>query len=562
MRGHVFIFFPGAAVEATEGGEKRVITFAGLGLGGFHGDNKNRFPFIRQALTLKKVAFDRENRLFGGQMPNVAFTRSEVTEQLPKWEEVRDCLKGERHVKEKGVKYLPKPQDSGDDADARYKAYKQRAVFYNVTGRTEKGLVGEVFSKDPSIELPSGTEFFEQDVDGAGNTLEQQSKGLVSDILATGRAGLLADFPTLAEGQAVTKADLDAGRIRPRVVPYTAEQIINWRENNVGGETLLTLLVLSESTIVADDGFEFKTEPRWRELRLMNFEDRQASFVQVQVWRRKDKPKDKEDIYEVVEGPFVVLGYNAQPLREIPFTFVGSTNNDSDVDDPPLYDIASLNLAHYRNSADVEESSFLVGQPTLILSGLTQDWVDKNMKSGVAFGSRSAVMLNQGASGDLLQADSNNMPKELMAQKEDQMKALGAKLIEPKKVQSTATEAAIAETSEASVLSSIAKNVSQAYQKALWFASKFLGEFERDKFVFELNTDFNVAMMDAQERAQLIAEWQGELIAWEEAREGLRKAGVAYLDDKKARQMIDAEAAARGGFQETDPNIDPNNPPQ
>ena len=130
------------------------------------------------------------------------------------------------------------------------------------------------------------------------------------------------------------------------------------------------------------------------------------------------------------------------------------------------------------------------------------------------------------------------------------MKALGAKLIEPKKVQSTATEAAIAETSEASVLSSLAKNVSQAYQKALAFAGNFLGEYDPEKFIYELNTDFSIAKMNAQERQQLIAEWQSELITWNEAREGLRKAGVAYEKDEDARKLIDSEAAARGGFKE------------
>jgi len=483
-------------------------------------------------------------------MPNVAYTRSEVIKNFPKWEQTRDCLEGELAIKAAGVKYLPEPQLSGEDKKERYKSYKKRAVFYNVTGRTAQGLVGQVFSKDPTIELPPGTEFFEGDVDGAGNTLEQQSKGLVSDILSTGRAGLLADFPTLAPGQVATKADIEAGRIRPRIIPYTAEQIINWRESNVGGETLLTLLVLSENAVVMDDGFEFGTEPRWRVMRLENPEDRAISFVQAESWRKKDRPENKDDIYEIAEGPFTILDHRGQPLKKIPFTFVGSTNNDADVDEAPLYDISTLNLAHYRNSADVEESSFLVGQPTLVLAGLTQDWVDKNMAGGIAFGSRSAIMLNAGADASLLQSESNNLPKELMLQKEDQMKALGAKLIEPKKVQSTATEAAIAETSEASVLSSLAKNVSQAYEKALAFAGNFLGEYDPEKFIYELNTDFSIAKMNAQERQQLIAEWQSELITWSEAREGLRKAGVAYEKDEDARRLIDSEAAARGGFKE------------
>jgi hypothetical protein len=118
------------------------------------------------------------------------------------------------------------------------------------------------------------------------------------------------------------------------------------------------------------------------------------------------------------------------------------------------------------------------------------------------------------------------------------MKALGAKLIENKKVPETATGAAIEETSEASVLSSAANNVAQAYGKALWFASGFLGDFQEEAISFELNTDFDVARMTAQERAQLVAEWQGELLTWEEA-----------------RSQLETEAASRGDFKEEPQNL-------
>jgi len=493
-------------------------------------------------------------------MPNVAFTRLDVRKMQGKWSLVRDCVGGEEVVKLAGEKYLPAPEATENTAEAkkRYEKYQKRAVFYNVTGRTLNGLVGQVFSKAPSVDLPAPISFLENDADGMGSSLEQLAKGVLTEIFTTGRAGLLADFPTLAPGQVVTVADLQSGRIRPRVIPYAAEQIINWRESNVGGETLLTLLVLVESAVIEDDGFEFKTEPRWRVFNLIDYETEQTAQVVVTVWRKKDEKQMKagEDPFEVVQGPSPILGYNARPLPRIPWQFVGVKNNESSVDEAPLYSIANLNIAHFRNSADLEESSFLCGQPTLFLGGMTQDWVDKNYKTGVYLGSRAALTGPAGSSAELIQAQPNNLPKELMLLKEEQMKALGAKLIEPKKVQSTATEAAIAETSEASVLSSAAANVSQAFAKAVWNASKFLAEVDEDAVTFELNADFSSARMDAQERAQLLSEWQGELITWAEAREGLRKAGVAYEKDDDARKQIDAEAAARGGFED-----DPQNTP-
>jgi len=70
---------------------------------------------------------------------------------------------------------------------------------------------------------------------------------------------------------------------------------------------------------------------------------------------------------------------------EIPFSFIGSINNDETIDKAPLYDIAEINISHYRNSADYEESSFLLDSLPLLFSGLTQSWVDQNMSHGISF---------------------------------------------------------------------------------------------------------------------------------------------------------------------------------
>ena len=96
-------------------------------------------------------------------MPNVAFKRKELTDALDKWGIVRDCLAGEKQIKFRKEKYLPAPDASANATEKvqRYNAYLTRANFYNVTGRTLNGLVGQVFTKEPSIELPPELEFFE-----------------------------------------------------------------------------------------------------------------------------------------------------------------------------------------------------------------------------------------------------------------------------------------------------------------------------------------------------------------------------------------------------------------
>ena len=234
------------------------------------------------------------------------------------------------------------------------------------------------------------------------------------------------------------------------------------------------------------------------------------------------------------------MGSNGQPLAQIPFAFIGSMNNDSVVDEPPLYPLGVLNIAHYRNSADYEQSLFIVGQPTPVFSGLNDEWVSKHIKGKVKIGSQNAVALPPGGKAELLQANANTMPMEGMQHKEDQMKAVGAKLIEPNTVQRTATEAEIEETSEASVLSSIAKNVSAAYRLALYYCSLFGEEAELDKLELELNSEFQVMGLSAPERKEVREAWAAGLVTFDEAREQYRRKGIVFEDDDVAFAKFEA----------------------
>lgn len=500
--------------------------------------------------------------------PNVGYIRPEVQIESTKWLLADDTVAGEMAVKTKGEVYLPIPQTNTDPLKnaQQYEKYKLRAVFFPVTGRTLNGLVGQVFAKPVDVDVPDSLGPLVKDIDGAGTSLEQQSKSTLAETLKKGRAGLLSDFPEIPQGTVVTKADLDAGRYRPRIIQYDAEQIINWREATVGGETQLSLLVIRENATIEDDGFELEYEPRWRVYRL----DGETMTVKVQVWREAgekgtaDKLSQAEALraglnnpvsiertteYEPV-GEEIELQGSSGPLTVIPFTFVGSINNDSTVDESPLYPLAALNIAHYRNSADYEQSAFLVGQVTPVVGGLTDDWVKNHIKGKVMVGSTNAVVLPVGGSFDLVQAQPNSLPMEAMAHKEDQMKAIGAKLIEPGSVQRTATEAEIEEVSESSILSSVAKNVSEAYEKAFYYASLFIGEVgpdtigevDPDTIEITLNSEFQVVALGAQERQEVVAAWMSGLLTKDEARDIYKRKGIATLPNEEAFALISAES--------------------
>jgi hypothetical protein len=142
-----------------------------------------------------------------------------------------------------------------------------------------------------------------------------------------------------------------------------------------------------------------------------------------------------------------------------------------------------------------------------------------------------------------LQAMPNTMIKEAMDTKERQMVALGARLVEQKQVQRTAFETKVEASNDGSILSQVSKNVSEAYEWALGVCADFMGmpNLAETAIQFELNDDFDIARMTPEEQAQAIANWQKGAITWEEMRDCLRKAGVATVDDDKAKAEIEQD---------------------
>jgi hypothetical protein len=453
-------------------------------------------------------------------MPNVAFTREEVSDLKPRWDLIRDCIAGQSQIKKRGDVYLPRPNpsDTSEENTERYKQYKERAVYYNVTARTLKGLIGQVFAKDPTVELPATLEIMEEDADGGGVSLNQQARKALSHTLAHGRCGILVDYPKTEA--ATSRAELLAGEIRPTVTLFDPWDIINWRTSTIGAKKKLSLVVLSESDVVDDDGFEQKLDKYYRVLRLV------GGVYWTEIWYFDDGLNDF-----VMEEQVMPLDASGKPWTEIPFTFIGAENNDASPDLPPLYDLAALNIAHYRNSADYEEACYICGQPTPYFTGLTEHWVKTILKGTIQLGARAAVPLPEGGSAGLLQATPNSMPKEAMDAKERQMVALGAKLVEQSTVQRTATEAGLEEASETSLLATCAKNVSSAYTAALKWASQFIGEVV-ETISYELNTEFDISRLASADLQAVIAAWQAGAIVEEEMRDVLRRGGIAYLDDE------------------------------
>lgn len=479
----------------------------------------------------------------------VDYVLPEVEDAQPLWQVVRDCLAGQQKVKKGREKYVPKPNagDTSTENSLRYDAYLSRGVFMNFTDRTLSGMVGAVFGKDAVATLPEELMVMHKNVDGSAVTMDQQAKQVLSDVISVGRCGLLTDYP--ARERPATRLEVQEGKVRPTIQFYFAEQIINWRYTLVDSIRVLSLVVLREKYTVEDDGFKEERDDQYRVLRL---EDGKYTVTLY----RKDKTGISQ--YGVKMIPKQA---DKKPFDYIPFEFVGSDNNDGGIDSCPLLDLANLNIAHFRNSCDFEEMVFMLGQPTPVITGLSQEWVDKVLNGQVILGSQRALMLPEDCEAYYLQIDESQLALSAMEHKERQAVALGARLVQSAQVQRTAKEAGMEEASEQSLLLSSAKNVNSAYQRALRSAALFAGAKITDDIGYWLNTDFDILRLDSAGRAQLLNEWQRGAVTFSEYRSVLRRAGVATLEDEEAQEELDEEAATMAARMGLDPNLQNNGRP-
>ena len=461
---------------------------------------------------------------------------------IPLWQMLRDCDDGANAVKSRrgsasgqigsmpGTAYLPAPnaEDGSTANKLRYEAYRQRASFVNFVGHTKEGMLGMVFRKETMLDVDPGIEYIKDNANGEGLSADQLIKLIAADTLLVGRFGLLVDYPQMREGLTAAQT---AGQ-EARVLTYPAESIINWRCETINGRQQLSMVILREPTEkVSADGFDVVELMYHRALLMVD-----GVYIQ-RLYNENDELLGTEQ-NGAFAADIVPRKADGSTWNLIPFSFVGSVNNDEVVDKAPLYDIAEINIAHYRNSADYEESSFLVGQPTPVFSGLTQSWVDQNMSGGVAFGSRAAVLLPESGSAMLLQAGDNQMPLKGMEIKEQQMVRIGTRIIQDQGGVETAESAKIRFAGQNSKLSAIIGNVEEAFTQCLTWVMDFMGGTLEPEII--INREFYEASIDPQLVMAAVQLMDRGVIALPDLRHQLRRSGLIAAD--RTDDEIDSDA--------------------
>ncbi len=440
--------------------------------------------------------------------------RPEYCENLSRWVMIRDVVNSD--VK-KYIKAIDKTDPKRNDR------YKDDAQFTNFTLRTKAGLLGAVFRKDVVVELPEGISYLQDDATGFHMPLGKLAQECVGEVLMTGRYGLLVDYPATESG--LTAKEVADQDLKARIYRYAAENIINWQTKIENGVPRLSLVVLKELfNELGEDGFEWNEVTKYRVLRLMD-----RMYVQA--------------VYNAeleLESVYTPTDFSGRPWDYIPFMFIGSEDNDSEVDFSPLYDLAKLNLGHLRNSADYEESIHIVGQPTLfIATDMTSEQFKAANPKGVLMGSRRMHNLGMGGKAERLQPEPNQLADVAMKRKEEQAVMIGARLIVPQADRETATAARMRHSGETSILSTIAHNVESALVKCCEYAMKFMTAKPTDGINVHLNDQYFDQNIDPNLLMAQLQLFQQEIIAKDDIRQHLKLSGI--LDEARTSEEIEGD---------------------
>lgn len=406
-------------------------------------------------------------------------THEDYQEWLPLAKKCRTVEEGEEAIKEHRNVYLPVPTSMKTNPDF-YKTYIDRAVFFNVTGKTKSNYAGAILRRDPKLLVSETVGGLLNDSTLANETIYDLIRESVNEIINPGRFAVLVDYDNVNQ--------------RPKLSTYCGENIINWFESTVNGKYQLSMAVLKEENYEQNPAnpFEVYETCSFRVL----FLNMDGIYAQ-RVYSSGDAKWDEYD-YEII--PTI----NGVPLTQIPITFFNPSNNEVEPEEPLLLDVVNMNLSHFKTTAELEHALYWSAMPTPVITGLTSA-----PERPLVIGSTEAwVLSNKDAKVEIMEFSgaSVNAISDALKAKEDKLSALGTRLLDPKGNE-TARAASIRQGAETATLIDVVNSLENGWDRVLSLFSLWVGEVQSGKLI-SFNRDFTDNKITESEMTAYINAWE------------------------------------------------------
>lgn len=478
-------------------------------------------------------------------MADVNTPTEEYVRHAEMWKLPRTLMGGTKAMRAAGRVYLPQEAKESDDA---YKARVARSTLFNGFKKTVKDMTGKVFNKPVVLkeDVPAPIVADAENVDLAGRHINVFAKDVFFDAMQTGIGYILTEMPApLAQGTGrageVTLKDEQAAGRRPYLIYIKAEDLIGWQSTTINGVVTLTQVRIREVANEPDGPFATKCVPQVRVLTPGAWE----------IWREATDGADK--------GKWVKVSEGKTSLTVIPLAPVYINRTGFMTGEPPLEDLADLNVAHWQSQSDQRNILHVARVPILFMAGFqAEDAIEVGASSAVRSSSPDSKMEYVEHSGNAIGSGDKDL-----ANLEFQMQTQGLQLLVPQPGGKSATGEIHDDVKENSQLAMMANALGDGIEQSFGYMALYRKLPEAKGGSVDVNHDFGIAAGAAMNIPNIIAAKNAGLIDKQTAIEELKKLGLLSDDvdvdvvlDRLATEAPELDAGAGKGM-----NLDGGTPP-
>ena len=408
----------------------------------------------------------------------IATPRAEVKHMQEASKALKCVYNGTHAMREAGKMYLP--QENGE-SDLAYQARLGRTVLFNATRKTVNDMAGRVFAKE--VQIDGGSSRFNQwieNIDGTGRHLNTFAAHVFNDALQSGIAYIVADTPSNADGATL------ATQGAPYLVHLRVEDVIGWTHEYTEDGLKLTSFRYYE-TVEEADGVHVETITQIKVLLPSAF----------QIWRKNDKEE------------WVLYGEGVRGIAAIPVAPVYLNQTGYMTGEPPLRDLADLNITHWQSSSDQRNILHVARVPILFMSGVHEDISLLVGANQITRASDPAAKLTYVEHSGAAIGSGKDDLKEL----EFQMQAMGLQLLQAEPAQ-TATGEVRDDVKENSRLGRMADALKDGLENAMAFMAELGGVRGQEPDVI-VNKDFGITARGAADITGLLSAYTAGILSME-----------------------------------------------
>lgn len=379
---------------------------------------------------------------------SVHLPTAEMVELTKKTKIIDDLLGGTATMRKAAQTYLFQMEMEEPDS---YRKRLERSTLYPALSETLSQMTGRVFFNP--IDVADVTETVQalfDDVDLVGNNLDVFASRWFYSALAYGCSFALIDFTRVEAVK--SRAEEKALNARPYWVHIKPHQVLGIKTARVNGKQAITQFRYVVNEQVEDGEFGVKT----------------VKHVYVYEIGKVRKFSEAEGKFRF-ESELQLTAQN-RPLDFVPVVpFITKRNELTHAIEPPLMELAYLNVKHWQSQSDQDNITNIARVPLLAI--YSNDEVKQLAIGG------SAVHLPTGSSMQFVEHSGQAIASgvESLKDLEEQMKTAGAKLLTKTALAMTDSQARDEAGKEISQLRLLANRFEDAIDLALEYTGHWLG---------------------------------------------------------------------------------------